>query len=258
MQLLQRSACAIATERGIHRFGVSELFANQVLARLPNVSREALEARARREVMKAWQLLRDQNEPVQRVYFPIDAVISIVSLMEDGGIAESYTAGRDGMAGWEIVHGEDRLIFQFMCQIPGICYSIDARDFLELLADDPEFSRATQAYAHCMLALAGRSGACNLLHQLVERCARWLLISHDRVGRDTFDLTQDILSTMLGVHRPAITVAAGTLQKAGLISYTRGRITIVDRAGLEEASCECYRIVADEFCRILGGPKPQD
>lgn len=240
---------------GIRLFGVSELSGNQVLARLPNASLEALEARSRREVMKAWQVLRDQNEPIQRVYFPIDAVISIVSLMEDGAISESYTAGRDGMAGWEIVHGEDRLIFQFMCQVPGVCYSIDARDFLELADRDSELSRAAQAYAHCILALAGRSAACNLLHQLVERCARWLLISHDRVGRDTFDLTQDILSTMLGVHRPAVTVAAGTLQKAGLISYARGRITIVDRAGLEEASCECYRIVADEYCRVLGEPK---
>jgi Mn-dependent DtxR family transcriptional regulator len=88
----------------------------------------------------------------------------------------------------------------------------------------------------------------------VERCARWLLLSHDRVGKDTFELTQDVLSTMLGVHRPAVSIAAGTLQKAGFITYSRGRITITDRSGLEEASCECYRVVAEEFCRVLGGP----
>jgi CRP-like cAMP-binding protein len=116
--------------------------------------------------------------------------------------------------------------------------------------------RVTQSYAHCVFALAGRSAACNLLHPLVERCARWLLISHDRVAKNTFELTQEILSTMLGVHRPAVSIAAGTLQKAGLITYTRGRITIADRRGLEEASCECYRIVADEFVRVLGGPEP--
>jgi Mn-dependent DtxR family transcriptional regulator len=105
-----------------------------------------------------------------------------------------------------------------------------------------------------MLALTAQSAACNLLHGLTERCARWLLLTHDRVGKDSFDLTHDILSTMLGVHRPAVTIAAGTLQKAGLIKYARGRVTIADRERLEQASCDCYRAVEDEFRRLLGGP----
>jgi CRP-like cAMP-binding protein len=233
-----------------------ELSKNQVLARLPQGVRDSAITLLRREELTPWQLLRDEKEPVTRVYFPVDAVISIVSLMEDGGIAESYTAGRDGVAGWEVVQGDECLIFRSMCQIPGVCYSMDASDFRGLVQRDAAWSDAINAYAHCILEFAGRSGACNLLHQLVERCARWLLISHDRVGKDTFELTQEILSTMLGVHRPAVSVAAGTLQKAGLIRYTRGRITIKNRLGLEEASCECYRVVADEFCRVLGGPQP--
>jgi CRP-like cAMP-binding protein len=233
-----------------------ELLQNQVLARLPPDVRDAAIPSLRREELAPWQVLRDEKEPITRVYFPVDAVISIVSLMEDGAIAESYTAGRDGVAGWELAQGDECLIFRSMCQIPGACYSMEARDFRELVQGDAAWSDAIKAYAHCVLALTGRSGACNLLHQLVERCARWLLISHDRVGRETFELTQEILSTMLGVHRPAVSVAAGTLQKAGLIRYTRGRITIKNRLELEEASCECYRVVADEFCRVLGGPKP--
>lgn len=227
-----------------------------MLARLPQDARDTLAQLLQREKLTRWQLLRDEGEPIRRMYFPIDAVISVVSLMEDGGIAETYTVGRDGMAGSEIVWGCDRLIFRSMCQIPGESWWMEASDFRDLAQRDPRVLHITHEYAHCLMALTGRSAACNLLHQLVERCARWLLISHDRVGKDTFELTHDILATMLGVHRPAVSIAAGTLQKAGLIRYTRGRITIMDRPGLEEAACECYRIVADEFVRVLGGPKP--
>ncbi len=227
-----------------------------MLARLSADTRRALEEHFRHETLAAWQLLRDEHEPITRVYFPIDSVISIVSLMEDGSIAESYTAGRDGMAGSEVLWGEARPIFRSMCQVPGDCYSMDANVFREMGQAHAQIADAAAAYAHCLFALTGRSAACNLLHQLVERCARWLLTTQDRVEKETFDLTQEILSTMLGVHRPAVSIAAGTLQKAGLIRYTRGKITITDRAGLEEASCECYRIVADEFVRVLGGPVP--
>jgi CRP-like cAMP-binding protein len=188
------------------------------------------------------------------VYFPIDGILSIVSLTEDGTIAEAYTAGRDGMAGGEALLDADRQIFRTMCQVPGVFYSMSRADFVELAERDPALTRTVYLYLHCMISLTGQSAACNLLHGLTERCARWLLLTHDRVGKDSFDLTHDILSTMLGVHRPAVTIAAGTLQKAGLISYTRGRITITDRSALENASCECYGIVQREFKRVLGGP----
>lgn len=231
---------------------------NQVLAQLRPDTLAAFEPVLREERLTRWQLLRDVHEPVTRIYFPIDSIISVVSLMENGAIAESYATGRDGFAGIEAVWGtEARPLFRMMCQIPGTCYSLETGAFLELAAGRADVSEAVGRYAYCLLALTGRSGACNLLHPVVERCAKWLLLSHDRVGRPTLDLTQEILSTMLGVQRPSVTIAAGTLQKAGLIRYSRGRITITDRARLEEASCECYRVVADEFCRVLGGPKPQ-
>lgn len=229
---------------------------NQLLACLPGSARSAIEASARREHLTAWQPICEENQPIKRVYFSIDSVISIVSAMEDGRIAESYTAGRDGMFGSEIVWGDERLIFRAMCQIPGTAYSMDAAEFYALAQGDREVTEIMHRYAHCLMALAARSGACNLLHDVVQRCARWLLLSNDRVGHETFDLTHDILSTMLGVRRPSVTVAAGILQKAGFIKYTRGRITIIDRSGLEQASCECYRAVADEFLRLLGGPEP--
>jgi CRP-like cAMP-binding protein len=236
---------------------MDDLTANQVLANFPKATRDELRKHLHREELRAWQMLRDEHEAIERVYFPIDGVISVVSLTEDGSVAESYTAGRDGMAGSEIVWGNACLIFRSMCQVPGVAYWMDAAEFRDLAERDPEVRRTVHAYAHCLLALAGRSAACNLLHQVVERCARWLLVTHDRVSKETFELTQEILSTMLGVHRPAVSIAAGTLQKAGLIHYTRGRITIADRARLEEASCECYGVVADEFVRVLGGPEPR-
>lgn len=245
-----------ATERnpGIRR-EVPEYDANQVLARLPSDSRERIASHLQREELPVWKLIAAEQEPITRVYFPVDAVISVVSSMEDGSIVEAYTAGRDGMCGSEIVWGEERSIFRAMCQIPGVVYGMDAGVFRSLCKDDRAVLDATHAYAHCVLGLTGRSAGCNMLHPVVQRCARWLLISHDRVRKDTFELTQDVLATMLGVHRPAVSIAAGTLQKAGLISYTRGRITIKDRAGLEEASCECYDVVAREYERVLGFPK---
>jgi CRP-like cAMP-binding protein len=251
-----RVVCSTPDVRG-NVLAVFELLKNQVLARVPKQTLEALETNLRRESMQTWQVLCAEHEPITRVYFPIDAVISIVSPMEDGSIAESYTAGRDGIAGWEVLYGDERIIFRTMCQIPGVCYSMDAAEFCELARGDPDLAAVVRAYTHCLTAMSGRSGACNLLHPLAERCARWLLTSHDRVAKTTFELTQEIMATMLGVHRPSVSIAAGTLQKAGAIMYSRGRVTVTDRARLEEASCECYRIVADEFCRVLGGPQPQ-
>ncbi len=233
---------------------MSELVTNQVLALLPAATLEALSSQLIRETMTPWQVFRDENEPITRIYFPIDGIISIVGMTEEGSIAEAYTAGRDGMAGGELILGTDRIIHRTMCQVPGIVYSMSAADFLAFVKNDPAFARAVHLYMYCLMALAGQSAACNLLHGLSERCARWLLTTHDRVGKDSFELTHDILSTMLGVHRPAVTVAAGTLQKAGLIRYARGCITITDREGLEDASCECYHLIENEFRRLLGGP----
>jgi CRP-like cAMP-binding protein len=235
---------------------VPDLERNQFLSALPKRVLDAMTPRLTRENLETWQVLCAEHEQIRRVYFPVDAVISIVSPMEDGAIAESYTAGRDGVAGAEAAWGNDRLIFRTMCQVPGVSYSMDAAEFRELARSDAEVRAVLRSYVHCVDALMGRSAACNLLHPLTERCARWLLVTHDRVQKATFELTQEIMATMLGVHRPSVSIAAGTLQKLELITYSRGRITIADRARLEDASCECYRVVADEFCRVLGGPQP--
>jgi CRP-like cAMP-binding protein len=232
-----------------------DLKLNQVLAILPDDTLQRIADAAVCEKLAQWQMLRDENELISRVYFPIDGVISIVTLTEEGDVAESYTAGRDGAAGAEIALGVDHIIQRSMCQVPGTFYRLEARQFLDFIEQDAAFARAVRLYLHCLLGFTGRSAACNLLHGLTERCARWLLLTHDRTGKDTFTLTQDIMATMLGVHRPAVTIAAGALQKAGFIKYARGEITIVDREGLKDAACTCYEMVQQEFERVLGGPQ---
>lgn len=232
----------------------AELRMNQVLGNLSEAVFDDVARRLTREVITPWQLFRDEGAPISRVHFPVDSVISIVSLSEEGSIAEAYAVGRDGMAGVELALGQDGTIHRTMCQVPGVAYSMSAADFLGLIAAHTEFEHQVDLYLHCMIALLGRSGSCNLMHDVPERCARWLLTTRDRVGGDQFTLTQEILATMLGVHRPAVTLAAGALQKAGLIRYSRGQIAILEPDALQAASCECYGIVADEFRRVLGGP----
>lgn len=142
---------------------------NVVLARLDEQTRESILENAARLTLTQWQLLRAEHEPISRVYFPIDAVISVVSLMEDGRIAESYTAGCDGMAGSEAFWGRERTIFRAMCQVPGDCYAIDVRALLAIVDGNKRFWDTVNAYDHCLLVLAGRSASCGLLHNVVER-----------------------------------------------------------------------------------------
>lgn len=230
---------------------MTDAAANRVLAALPAAQRKVLTSQLRPERLQPWHVLRPENAPMERVYFPASGIISIVAAMEDGSIAEAYTVGRDGVHGAELLLGEERLALRSMIQVPGDFYWMEAAPYLDLVRSDAIIAATVRRYLHHLLTFAGQSGACNLVHDLATRCARWLLLVQDRAGADEFELTHDILATMLGVHRPAVTLAAGTLQKAGLIRYSHGRIAIVDRANLERASCECYRIVADDLDRAL-------
>ena len=227
---------------------------NRLLSILPDTQRSDVISRLERKHFNAGELMLEEQTAIDRLYFTVEGIISVVSLMENGDVAESYTAGREGMSGAELIFDVDRLVQRVICQVPGDFYILRPDDFLELYRKYPEFARTVRRYLHCVFSMTAQSAACNAVHPLTERCARWLLTTHDRVKRDDFGLTQEMLATMLGVHRPAVTIAAGTLQKAGLIRYTRGRITVTDRAGLEEASCECYRIIADEYERVLHAP----
>ncbi len=187
------------------------------------------------------------------VWFPHEGVISIVTAGADGKSVEVATVGREGMTGVAIVLGSESMTNEAMVQVSGHGSSIGAAAFRQALDASPSLRRMMQRYILAVITQISQNAACNQLHDIKTRCARWLLTTHDRVSGDSFVLTQEYLSMMLGVARPSVSTAASALQDAGLVHYTRGLVTVVDRQGLEDAACECYRIIEDEFGRLRGG-----
>jgi CRP-like cAMP-binding protein len=171
----------------------------------------------------------------------------------EGGTVEVGTVGNEGMAGLPVLLHTDTMPTKGFIQVEGHGMRLTPERFRAAVRDLPHFERVLFRYAQALFDLVAQSAACNRLHSLEERCARWLLMTADRVQGDTMPLKQQFLAAMLGVHRPAVTVAAGTLQRAGFIRYTRGRVTILDRSGLEAASCPCYGIVRRSFERVHDG-----
>jgi CRP-like cAMP-binding protein len=195
----------------------------------------------------------EPNRVMEHVYFPEDGVISIVGLMEDGSAVETATVGNEGMVGVPVFLGAMQMAGQGFAQVPGSAWRLPAGALREEVRRGGALSRLLGRYTQALFTLVAQSSACNRKHTVEQRCARWLLMTHDRVAGDNFELTQLFLSQMLGVRRATVTEAAGELQARGLIEYTRGRMAIVDRAGLEAAACPCYGIIRAEFARMLDG-----
>lgn len=192
------------------------------------------------------------GELIDNVYFPLDAIVSVLVDMDDGSTVEVATIGREGMVGVTALLSGEGSDCSAVVQVPGRALRLPAGRVLELAGGRSAPDRVLHRYVQCLMAQITRSAACNRVHALDRRAARWLLATHDRVARDDFALTQDLLGQMLGVARPRVSTAAATLQRAGLIRYSRGRITVADRRGLEGASCNCYRVVAAGYERLLG------
>jgi CRP-like cAMP-binding protein len=199
------------------------------------------------------QILHEAFEPIEDVYFVEEGVGSLVNETDSGEIVEVATIGAEGMVGFPILLGARSVPSRCLVQIPGAGLRMKAADFERALERAPRLRTLLLRYVMALLNQIAQGTSCNRMHEVQERCARWLLQTHDRVEGDRFPLTQEFLSQMLGVHRPTVSVAAGMLQQAGLIRYTRGQITILDRAGLEAASCSCYRTIKDEYDRLLNG-----
>lgn len=230
---------------------------NRLLGALPPVEAAQLLPQLSLVQLRHAERLYEIGEPITQVYFPLTALVSLMIELADGKQVEMAAVGREGVAGGLLLAlGSDRDGHTAVIQIPGTALRIDAAAFRTALDCLPGLRAVMLHYGLVLLAQAGQAGACNALHALNERCARWLLEAHDRVGADRFLLTQDFLAAMLGVRRPSVTVAAGMLQQAGLISYHRGQVTILDRAQLEAASCECYRTIMLETERLLAPPAP--
>ena len=198
------------------------------------------------------QVIANAGEPFRHVYFPETAVFSVISRMADGAAVEVGTVGNEGMAGVAVFLGADASANETVAQIPGAAGRVESARFAEGAATRPGLRRLLSRYTEAYLTQVAQTAACNRLHGIEARCARWLLMTQDRVGEAArFPLTQEYLAIMLGVRRGGVSLAAGALRAAGLIRYSRGAIRVVDRAGLEKAACECYGIVRRHFDRLL-------
>ena len=192
------------------------------------------------------------GQPIDFAYFPLSGMISVVALMAEGLGAEVATVGNEGMIGLPIFLGADSSPFHLMSQLSGDALRIPAEQFEALLAEQPRLSALVRTYSQAFFVQTAQNAACNGLHTVAQRGARWLLATQDRAESDAFFLTQEFLAFMLGVARQSVGTAVADLQARGLIAYRRGNMRILDRPGLEDASCECYRIVRTEFSRLLG------
>lgn len=192
----------------------------------------------------------DPDVRIDYVYFPLDCVLSVVTGMQDGRQIEIGTIGREGMSAIPLLLGAKTTANECYCQVPGKAIRVEGALF-QNLRSTPRFRQLLDRYVQAYVNMLGQLAACNRLHHVYERCARWLLMTHDRVGLTAIRLTHEYLAMMLGTERSGVTIAAATLQHAGFIRYNRGTITILDRPGLEGASCECYDVAREQFGGLL-------
>ena len=233
---------------------MADMLNNMLLERLsPSVS-SALSERLFPVRLERKQPLFEEWHPMREVYFPASAVCSLISVMRDGKTAEIATIGREGMVGAAIMFGARSLPFRGICQVAGDAYAMPSTGFSQLLADHAELRSYIERFVRAYFVQIGQNSACNSVHDVMRRTARWLLLTHDRAGGGDFDMTQDLLAEMLGVRRATVTEAASELQRRGLIGYRRGRVHIADRSGLEHAACECYDVIRRAYREIDDDP----
>ncbi len=199
-----------------------------------------------------FMVVHEARSAIDFVYFPHDCVLSAVTMMEDGNGIEVGTIGNEGAAGLTAFMGPSIAPHRVLAQVPGDGTRIAAEALLEESRSNPRLYDLLLRHHHAFLTQICQSVACNGLHTLFQRCCRWLLMTHDRVEWDELPLTHEFLSFMLAVRRSGVTETLHSLQEQGLISNSRGTITIANRPGLEAAACECYRIVVEEYQRLLG------
>jgi len=235
----------------VRRRGSAPL-ANRLLGLLSRTDYERLRPHLEYIALKYRQSLYRGNTRIDFVYFIETGVGSLVNTMANGDAAEVGTIGNEGIVGLPLIFQDERSPTAVYVQVPGTSVRMTASKFRSELARSASMRRVMLHYAHAFFNQVAQSAACNQFHSLEQRCCRWLLMTHDRMGSDEFLLTQEFLAMMLGVQRTGVTTAAGSLQRAGLINYVRGIVTIRDRRGLQRRACECYRIAKREFDRLLG------
>jgi CRP-like cAMP-binding protein len=225
---------------------------NYLLAALPPSVLAQLMPKLHSVPLESHAIIQAPEAQIEAVYFPEGGWVSMVADLVDGARAEIGLAGREGMVGVPLVLGIDTASNEAMVQGPGTALRMEAGAFRQALDEAPALRALLLRYTEAMHIQVSQTAACNGHHGLEQRLARWLLLAHDRTAGDELPLTQEFLALMLCVHRPSITVAARILQRANLIRYSAGNITVLDRSGLEAASCECYRAIKRQYRRLLG------
>jgi CRP-like cAMP-binding protein len=231
---------------------LDERVENRLLAALPEEEYERLVPHLEHVSFALGEVVYESGGQLDHVYFPTTAIISLLYLMEDGSSAEMGLAGNEGIIGIALFMGGGTMPNRAVVQSAGGAIRMKARALQKEFALGSEFQRLLLRYTQALITQISQTAVCNRLHSVEQQLCRWLLLSHDRVKADDLVMTQELIADMLGVRREGVTVAAGRLQDDGAISYVRGHIKILDREKLEAMACECYKVVKDEFERLLG------
>lgn len=224
---------------------------NRLLAHLPAEELELLRPHMERVQLAHGDRIIEPHVPIKDIYFPLNCLLSMVTTMEDGSTIESGSIGREGMSGAPVLLDAAETTMPTFVQIPGEAVRVKAATVKEVYERGGALKKILNRYIHTVIVVGSQSVACNRLHHIEARLARWLLMSSDGVGSDEVNLTHEYLAVMLGVRRAGVSEAAAKLQEKNLIRYNRGNVLILDRESLEAAACECYHVVREEYERLF-------
>lgn len=225
---------------------------NHLLDALPDEDFVRVNAQLETVSLQLGQVLYESGDRMTHIYFPTTAIISLLYIMENGGTAEIGIAGNNGLVGIALFMGGDTTSNRAVVQSAGQTVRMEAGALRGEFKRGGVFQDLLLRYTQALMTQISQTAVCNRLHNVEQQLCRWLLINHDQLPADKLVMTHDLIANMLGVRREGVTIAAGHLQDLGLIRYARGTVTILDRKGLERVCCECYKVVSDEYDRLLG------
>jgi CRP-like cAMP-binding protein len=225
---------------------------NHLLAAVPAEELARLEPDLKAVSLDLGEVIYESGEQLEFIYFPTTAIISLLYIMENGSTAEIGMAGNDGLVGIALFMGGSTTPSRAVVQSAGNAFRLRSRALQSAFGLGGVFQKILLRYTQSLMTQISQTAVCNRLHEVEKQLCRWLLINHDLLQTNELVMTHDLIANMLGVRREGVSIAAGHLQKKGFIKYVRGTITILDRPGLEAAACECYRVVKEEYDRLLG------
>jgi CRP-like cAMP-binding protein len=231
---------------------------NHLLSALPAEEYSLIESRLDPVRLQLGQVLYESGDRLSHVYFPTTAVISLLYIMENGGTAEIGIAGNNGLIGYALFMGGETTSSRAVVQIAGDAVRMTGPDVKSAFARGGVFQKVLLRYTQSLITQISQTAVCNRLHSVEQQLCRWLLINHDQLPADKIVMTHDLIANMLGVRREGVSLAAARLKEVGVIEYKRGTITVLEREKLESVACECYKVVRDEYDRLLGAYIPSN